>query len=158
MVYRAEEHRHPLPLRLGRAGTDAVVESHPVRCSHFDAFRFFTPAAVGRNRLRPTRATQVELEQPGCLHATMDLYKWAYKLGPAVPGDLLLDCFVLAADVRELDMRASPYDLRDAGYAPVPIETPEGKAEYVAAQRAFSRRGAALRSRLLAVCDRLLRG
>jgi hypothetical protein len=156
MVYRADEHRHPLPLRLGRAGTDAVVEAHPIRCSHFDAFRFFTPAAVGRNRLQPTRATQVELEQPGCLHATMDLYKWAYKLGPAVPGELLLDCFALAADVRELDMRASPYDLREAGYQPVPIETPEGKAQYVAAQREFARRGAELRSALLGVCDRLL--
>ncbi len=155
MVYRDDEHRHPLPLRLGRAGTDAVVEAHPVRCSHFDAFRFFTPAAVGRNRLQPTRATQVELEQPGCLHATMDLYKWAYKLGPAVPGDLLLDCFVLAADVRELDMRASPYDLRDAGYEPVAIETPEGKTQYVTAQREFARRGAELRARLLAVCTQL---
>jgi hypothetical protein len=156
MVYRDGDHRHPVPLRLGQSGTDAVVEAHPIRCSHFDAFRFFTPAAVGRNRLQPTRATQVELEQPGCLHATMDLYKWAYKLGPAVPGDLLLDCFVLAADVRELDMRASPYDLRDAGYEPVPIETPEGKAQYVAAQRGFARRGAGLRSRLLGVCARLL--
>ena len=89
---------------------------------------------------------------------TTDLYKWAYKLGPAVPGDLLLDCFALAADVRELDMRASPYDLRAAGYDPVAIETPEGKAEYVAAQRESARRGAALRSRLVAVHERLLGG
>jgi hypothetical protein len=69
---------------------------------------------------------------------------------------LLLDCFVLAADVRELDMRASPYDLRDAGYEPVAIETPEGKAQYVTAQRGFARRGAELRSRLLGVCDAVL--
>ncbi|MGR6966407.1 hypothetical protein ACU610_18270 [Geodermatophilus sp. URMC 61] len=87
---------------------------------------------------------------------TRDLYKWAYKLGPAVPGELLLDCFVLAADVRELDMRASPYDLRAAGYEPVAIETPEGKAQYVAAQREFARRGAGLRSRLLDVCRAVL--
>jgi hypothetical protein len=52
-------------------------------------------------------------------------------------------------------MRASPYDLRDRGYAPVRIETPEGRAEYVAAQRAFAGRGAVLRSRLLEVCARL---
>ncbi|MGR7024288.1 hypothetical protein [Geodermatophilus sp. URMC 62] len=96
------------------------------------------------------------MEQPGCLHATMDLYKWAYKLGPAVPGELVTDCFALAVQVRELDMRASPYDLRDRGYAPVPIETAEGRAEYVAAQRGFARRGAELRSRLLEVCDALL--
>jgi hypothetical protein len=145
-----------LPLRLGQAGTDAVVESHRVQCSHIDAYRFFTRAAEPRNTLTPTRDTQQQLEQPGCLHATMDLYKWAYKLSPAVPGELLADCFALAADVRELDMRASPYDLRELGWAPVAIETPEGKAEYVAAQRGFAARGAALRERLLEVCRALL--
>jgi hypothetical protein len=156
MVYRADEHRHTLPLRLGQEGTDAVVEGHPLRCTHFDAFRFFTPAAVGLNRLQPTRATQPELEQPGCLHATMDLYKWALKLAPATPSELVADCFELAADVRTLDMRASPYDLRDHGYEPVAIETPEGRAAYVAAQRGFAERGAVLRRRLLAVCDQVL--
>ncbi|MGY1590591.1 3-methyladenine DNA glycosylase [Geodermatophilus sp. SYSU D00708] len=156
MVYRADERRHPLPLRLGQAGTDAVVEAHPIRCSHFDAFRFFTPAAVGLNRLQPTRVGQPDLEQPGCLHATMDLYKWATKLGPAVPGELLLDCFELARDVRELDMRASPYDLRGSGREPVRIETAEGRAEYAALQRGFAGRGAALRTRLLAVTGALL--
>ncbi|GAB4080872.1 3-methyladenine DNA glycosylase [Modestobacter muralis] len=158
MLYRPEdgEVRHALPLRLGQAGTDAVVEAHKVQCSHIDAFRFFTRAGVPRNTLRPTRDTQQDLEQPGCLHATMDLYKWAYKLSPATPGELLADCFALAADVRELDMRASPYDLTAHGYAPVAVETPEGKAAYVAAQRGFAARGAVLRERLLAVCRDLL--
>ena len=161
MLYRpaAGEVRHEqLPLRLGQAGTDAVVESHKVQCSHIDAFRFFTRAAGPRNTLRPTRDTQQQLEQPGCLHATMDLYKWAYKLSPATPGELLADCFALAADVRELDMRASPYDLTELGWDPVAIETPEGKAEYVTAQRGFAARGAALRVQLLDVCRQLLDG
>jgi hypothetical protein len=158
MVYRQPERRHPLPLRLGQAGTDAVVESHPIRCTHFDAYRFFTAEAAPLNRVRPTRATQVELEQPGCLHASMDCHKWAGKLGPAVPGDLALDCFALARDVRVLDMRASPYDLSEYGEPPVAIETPEGKAAYVARQRAFAERAAGLRARLLDVCDRLLAG
>jgi hypothetical protein len=159
MLYRpgAGEVRHEqLPLRLGQAGTDAVVDSHRVQCSHVDAFRFFTRAGVPQNTLTPTRETQQQLEQPGCLHATMDLYKWAYKLSPAVPGELLADCFELAADVRELDMRASPYDLSALGWAPVAIETPEGKAEYVAAQRGFAARGTVLRARLLEVCRELL--
>ena len=73
MVYRDTGIRHAVPLRLGQDGTDAVVEAHQIRCTHFDAFRFFTPPAVGRNRLQPTRETQPELEQPGCLHAGMDL-------------------------------------------------------------------------------------
>lgn len=155
MVYRADERRHALPLRLGRAGTDAVVEGHAIRCSHYDAFRFFAPDAVGLNRLQPTREAQPAMEQPGCLHATMDLYKWAYKLGPAVPGELLSACFELAADLRELDMRASPYDLADHGFAAVAVETPEGKAEYATAQRALTRRGAELRRRLLVACESL---
>jgi hypothetical protein len=66
------------------------------------------------------------------------------------------DCFELALAVREVDMRASPYDLSGHGYDPVAIETPEGKAEYVAAQRGFAERGAVLRRRLLEVCDALL--
>ncbi len=156
MVYRDTRTRHAVPLRLGREGTDAVVEAHPIRCTHFDAFRFFTPQAVGRNRLQPTRESQADLEQPGCLHAGMDLYKWAYKLSPAAPGDLVADCFELAVEIRELDMRASPYDLRAHGYEPVAIETPEGKAAYVAAQRGFAERGAVLRARLVDLCDQLL--
>jgi hypothetical protein len=158
MVYRQQSHRHALPLRLGQAGTDAVVEAHPVRCTHFDAFRFFTPDAVQLNRVQPTRAAQVDLEQPGCLHASMDCHKWAGKLGPAVPGDLALDCFELARDVRLLDMQAAPYDLSSYGQAPVAVETPEGKAEYVARQRELSARAAELRSRLIGVCARVLGG
>jgi hypothetical protein len=155
MVYRQDDarRRHTLPLRLGRAGTDAVVEAHPLRCSHFDAFRFFTPGAVPRNRVQLTRADQVGSEQPGCLHANMDLFKWASKLGPLAPGDLLLDCFELARDIRTLDMQASPYDVSSLGEHAVAIETPEGKAEYVARQRTFAERATSVRTRLVAACD-----
>ena len=159
MAYRPEDGavRHDaVPLRLGVEGTAAVVEGHRVQCSHVDAFRFFTPRARPLNTLQPTRETQVALEQPGCLHATMDLYKWAYKLVPLVASDLVARCFELARDVRLLDMQASPYDLAALGYPPVRIETVEGKAEYVAGQRAFAERGAELRARLLAVCNDLL--
>ncbi|MEU6701480.1 3-methyladenine DNA glycosylase [Pseudonocardia sp. NPDC046786] len=150
MVYRTERPRHgSVPLRLGAAGTDAVVESQRISCSHFDAHRFFTEAAAPRNTLTPTRETQAELEQPGCLHATMDLYKWAYKLAPAVPSELVADCFELAADVRELDMRASPYDLAAHGFTPVRIETAEGRAGYARAQAGFAERAAPLRDRLI---------
>jgi hypothetical protein len=156
MVYRQrpDDVRHAAwPLRLGTAGTDAVVESHQVACSHFDAYRFFTPEAAPLNAMRPTRESQSSLEQPGCLHAGMDLYKWAHKLVPVVPSDLVMDCFELARDIRSLDMRAAPYDLRELGYEPVRIETPEGKAQYAAEQRGFSARGQRLRERLIAACD-----
>ncbi|AYY12546.1 3-methyladenine DNA glycosylase [Actinobacteria bacterium YIM 96077] len=158
MVYRTRpgEVRHEdWPLRLGHEGTDAVVESHQVRCSHVDAFRFFTEDARPRNALQPTRDQQATLEQPGCLHANMDLYKWAYKLAPLVSSELITDAFELARDIRELDMRASPYDLSDLGYEPVRIETREGKAEYVAAQREFAARASGLRNRLIDVIDQI---
>ncbi len=156
MVYRADETRHDWPLRLGRAGTDEVVESHRIGCSHFDAYRFFTPAARPLNTLSPGRDDRVDFEQPGCLHAGMDLYKHAFRLSPMVCSDLVADCFELARDIRVLDMRAAPYDLSDLGFSPVAIETAAGKAEYAAAQRAFADRGAPLRARLIDECERLL--
>jgi hypothetical protein len=73
-----------------------------------------------------------------------------------VPSELVADCFELARDIRVLDMRASPYDLSDLGYSPVRIETPEGKSEYVAAQRTFAERARPLRERLIAETERLL--
>ncbi|WEO78855.1 3-methyladenine DNA glycosylase [Cryobacterium sp. SO2] len=154
MVYKQDEHRHESPLRLSQGETDTVVESHRIACTHFDAFRFFTPAAVEHNAgqahpVLPSRENQPRLEQPGCLHAGMDVYKWAIKLGPLVPGELLLDCFDLARDIRELDMQASPYDLSDWGSTPVAIETPAGKAEYVRRQRGFTERSNLLRARVI---------
>jgi len=159
MVYRQDEsqRRHlERPLRLGQAGTDDVVRGHQIKCTHYDAFRFFTPPARPLNAVQPDLASRVVMEQPGCLHASMDIYKWAYKLIPVVPSELLLDAFVLARAIRELDMRASPYDLSDLGYSPVRIETAVGKAEYVAAQREFAGAAQLLRRRLLAVLDELV--
>ena len=153
MIYRQDDHRHEVALRLDQAKTDAVVDAHQLTCTHFDAFRFFTPEATPLNRRLLSRDQQAASEQPGCLHANMDLYKWAVKLGPLVPGALLLDCFELARDIRELDMRASPYDLEGWGYSPVPIESAEGKAEYVAHQRGFADRAAVLRSELRAILE-----
>ena len=156
MVHRADETRHPVPLRLGADGTDAVVESHRIACSHFDAFRFFTPSARPLNRLQPGRNDRPAYEQPGCLHATMDLYKHAFRLWPLVGSDLVADCFELAWDVRTVDMRAAPYDLTAWGFEPIRIETPEGKHEYAAHQRAFAARATPIRAGLITECQRLL--
>lgn len=157
MVYRSDDVRHQqVPLRLGHQGTDAVVESMQLRCTHFDAFRFFTPEAVPLNIEPLTRADQVHREQPGCLHANMDIYKWGFKLTPLIGSDLLFDAFELACAARELDMKASPYDLLELGYQPIRIETPSGRAEYVRAQSQLAERSAVLRARLLEACRDLL--
>jgi hypothetical protein len=160
MVYRqtpAQVRHFGWPLRLGHQGTDELVESSQVRCGHFDAFRFFTPPARPRNAIQPTRESQVELEQPGCLHGNMDLYKAAYKLEPYVPSELVADCFELALEIRELDMKASPYDLSALGYEPVRIESPAGRAEYARQQGDFAERSKPLRDRLISCCRDVLR-
>jgi hypothetical protein len=161
MVYRqpADEVRHEAwPLRFPPGEIARIVERSGVCCSHFDAFRFFTAAARPLNRLQPMREETVRLEQRGCLHANMDLYKWAFKLMPFAPGELIADCFELARDIREVDMRASPYDLRALGFEPIAIETAAGRADYERRQREFAARGEPLRERLIGLCGRLLSG
>lgn len=152
MVYglRADQTRHPyLPLRFAPEEIARIVEEVGCRCSHYDAFRFFTPPARPLNLLTPSRERQPEFDQPGCLHVNMDLFKWAGKGSPAVGSDLLWDTFRLARDIRTVDMRASAYDLSGWGYEPIRVETAEGRAEYAAAQRAFSERAAPLRRALI---------
>ena len=163
MVHGSEENRHPMPLRLSAADTDRVTESHRIACSHFDAFRFFTPSAVGMNSLQPRSDDRPAYEQPACLHGGMDLYKHAYRLAPLISSDLIADAFELAWDIRILDMRAAPYDMTGwtldptgEEWTPVAIETPEGKAEYVRLQREFADRGAPIRAALIAACERVL--
>ena len=160
MVYRLDpdQVRHSSwPLRLTPDEIADVVEGIGPRCTHFDAFRFFTEPARTLNVSVLTRDDQLSSEQPGCLHATMDLYKWAYKLSPMTPSELVADCFELARDVRFVDMQASPYDLTDLGVPPIAVETADGRSEYVARQRAFVDRAAPLRTRLLEHAEKILR-
>ncbi len=151
MVYRGKEVRHEktTPLRLPQAEIDALVESRAICCSHHDAFRFFAGEARPMNRLQPTLESRISLEQPGCVHANMDLYKWAAKSMPWIGTELLLDCFELAVELRDLDMRASPYDLTKWGCMPVRIETAEGRRIYEMEQRRLAAAAALLRERLI---------
>ena len=157
MVYRAEAVRHgQVPLRMPPEELAAFVAASPVACTHYDAFRFFTPEARPLNRHQPTHETMTALEQPGCLHTNMDVYRWAYKLYPWTPADLLADAFLLACRIREIDMRASPYDLRGFGLDPIRIETPEGRRVYRQYQQQFARDAAPLRARLRGVYEALM--
>jgi hypothetical protein len=151
MVYRGKEVRHEktTPLRLPQVEIDALVESRAICCSHHDAFRFFAVEARPLNRLQPTLESRTSLEQPACVHANMDLYKWAAKSMPWIGSELLLDCFELAMELRDLDMRASPYDLTAWGREPICIETPEGRRFYEIEQRRLAVEAALLRERLI---------
>jgi hypothetical protein len=67
-----------------------------------------------------------------------------------VSAELIADAFELAWQARQLDMRASPYDLSALGFDPIPIETPAGKEEYVRGQRELAEAAVPLRQRLIA--------
>lgn len=150
MVYRAEEVRHgQVPLRLSHHEIARFVESHNLCCTHFDAFRFFTPDARSRNRISLDRYSAMEHDQPGCIHANMDLYKWAFHIAPFTSSKLIADTFELAWKAREIDMRASPYDLSPMGFIPIAIETKIGREEYVACQRSLYEMSQPIREEVL---------
>ena len=151
MVYQGQDirHRESTPLRLSQDKIDHLVSTRTITCSHFDAYRFFSPGALTLNKLKPTLDGRQDSEQCGCLHTNMDLYKWASKCMPWVGSDLHWQCFQLALKARELDMRASPYDLGSYGYEPVKIETPEGRAEYETHQREISQLSRPLRQSII---------
>ncbi len=155
MVYQVDQQqtRHADPLRVSQRQVNSLVDEVGLRCTHIDAFRFFTEGAAPQNvnqlNIIPTRENQKEIEQPGCLHANMDLYKHCMWFQPMLPGALVLDSFELARDARTLDMQASPYDLSEYGYLPIKIEERTGRATYVARQRQISEQAQSLRSRLI---------
>lgn len=159
MVYRMppEQIRHQgYELRLTPEELASFVDSQAVCCTHYDAFRFFTPEARPLNAFEPTLETRLEMEQGGCLHTNMDLYKWAGKLLPWCGSDLIGECFANAWTARQLDMRASPYELRALGYEPIAIETPEGRGEYERQQREIASTSEPLRERLRAMATEVV--
>jgi hypothetical protein len=158
MVYRLspEELRHSgCSLRLSPEALACFVEGQNLCCTHYDAYRFFTPEAVPLNGFTPTLENRLQHEQAGCLHANMDLYKWSTKLWPWIGSDFIAKAFLLAVEGRELDMRASPYDLASHGCSPIRIETEEGRKEYQALQQRYMQKTVSLRKGLAAFCGRL---
>ena len=128
MVYREPAVRHQqVPLRLSRPDLDVFLESQQFSCTHFDAFRFFSERAKPRNSVQLERTLTAEMDQPACVHVNMDLYRFCYKVAPWIESELLADAFALARSARELDMRASPYDLTEFGFEPIAIETADGR-------------------------------
>jgi hypothetical protein len=158
MVYRLSQEQLRYTehsLRLSPDELARFVEGQNLCCTHYDAYRFFTPAAKPLNILKPTLETRLQNEQAGCLHANMDIYKWATKLWPWIGSDFIAKAFLLALEGRELDMRASPYDLQDRGYAPIRIETEGGRKEYQLLQQQMTQKAQELRQELAAFCGRL---
>ncbi len=156
MVYKTEQVRHQqIPLRMSPKEIEQFVDSRPLVCTHFDAYRFLTDPARPKNRHRLSRKRFPEFEQAGCLHTNMDLYKWAFKFHPWISGDLLRKAFFLALEARVIDMKASPYDLRERGLKPIRIETPEGRETYLDRQKEIYRKSIPVRDRLIGQYERL---
>lgn len=159
MVYKApKEHirYQDRPLRLSEAELARFVESQKLCCTHYDAFRFFTEEAKPLNLLNPILETRLEMEQGGCVHANMDLYKWSTKLWPWIGSDFIAKAFFLALECRELDMRASPYDLTQDGFSPICIETEEGRKFYQKEQQRLTEKSIPLRQELLILTTQLV--
>jgi hypothetical protein len=150
MVYRSDKPRHEqIPLRLAPHEINTVVESSELRCTHYDAFRFFTANAAPLNKNTLSREETTVYDQRGCIHVTMDLYKFAHKIAPWCPSELIADAFLLALDARMVDMRASPYDLSSFGVEAIPIECSAGRELYVREQRRLSEQAVPIREQLL---------
>lgn len=150
MVYRAENVRHQqIPLRLSDAEIAEFVESRPLVCTHFDAFRFFTKKARPMNKHQLSRETFQDTEQPGCVHTNMDLYKWAFKLYPWISSEIIREAFFNALKTRKVDMQASPYDATEFGLDPIKIETESGRKVYIERQMEIYQNSQPIRHRLI---------
>lgn len=150
MVLGQDEIRHEAwPLRLSQEQIRATIDEQGLRCTHFDAFRFFTDEARPMNPLQLARIDQIDQEQPGCLHANMDLYKLAQQLAPIIGSEIVREAFALARDIRLVDMQVAPYELRALGVSPIRVETAEGRAEFVVRQREFAKRASDIRENMI---------
>ena len=78
------------------------------------------------------------------------------KFYPWVGSDLLADAFLLAVEIREVDMQASAYDVRELGFDPIPIETAEGRAEFTRRQQELAEKAQPIRLRLIEAYRHLL--
>jgi hypothetical protein len=63
---------------------------------------------------------------------------------------------MLAMKAREIDMRASPYDLSSFEYDAIEMETEAGRASYEQAQRALCEEARPLRARLIDALENVL--
>lgn len=158
MVYNAKNVRHSyLSFRMPMEQIAEFVESRPLVCTHFDAFRFFTGDAKPLNKFTPDRENFSEFEQSGCIHTNMDLYKWAFKGYPWISSELIRKAFLLALEARTIDMKASPYDLQDYGYQPIKVETENGRHEYLEKQKMIHAKSLSIRDELILAYDDIIR-
>jgi hypothetical protein len=141
-----------LELRVPQETIDNLVETQGLlKCTHYDAIRFFQYETKEWNQLHPFHRRQQPVhEQPGCIHANMDLFRYAYQLYPLISSDLLLKALQIALLARTIDIRASPYDATgfEGCEKPIKVETTEGKKEYFIEQESLYQKAKIVRNEL----------
>ena len=156
-LVHGRERMHPsFDLRVSREQIAEHLERTGIRCTHYDAFRFFSDDGKALNEHQLTAEQMMLREQPGCVHTNMDLYRWAWKLAPFVQSEIIGDAFALACDGRRFDSAMSPYDLRPTGLPPLCVETDEGRKAYVTEQKRIWQAGQPIRARLIEAYARVL--
>jgi hypothetical protein len=146
-----------MPLRCDQELINAVVEGDgrgtKLSCTHYDALRFFAPAASPLNAFGSMdtlqRGDQLRIEQPACVHSQMDLLKIALKLQPFGASSLVVRALELALKARKLDVAASPYDASTYGVDPICIENAEGRGQYRREQLQLTLQARSIRADLL---------
>jgi len=130
-----------------------------IKCSHFDAFRFFHPSAQPLNSVKDLSRQEQDLkEQPGCIHANMDLFKFAYMLYPFLSADLLEEALRIAVAARRVDMRGSPYDVKkylEPEENVLAVETSQGRREYAVEQEKVYAKAVKTRVKLIEAYEKL---
>lgn len=150
MVLGQDDVRHDSwKLRLSQGEIRNTIAELGLRCTHFDAFRFFTDEARPKNPVQLTRADQLQYDQPGCLHANMDLYKFAHFAAPIVGSNIVRDAFALAREIRTVDMQVAPYDFSELHVEPIRVETEDGRIDFISRQQQFSARASHIRAQLI---------
>ena len=153
------------PLRVTQDVIDDLVEGAQtgctLKCTHYDAYRFFHPSSRNFNSISNlSRKTQVQYEQGGCIHATMDLFKYAFTLYPFCSSLLLRKTLLLALSARKIDMRSSPYDvskyLPDGEKEPIRVETFEGRKTFAIEQESLYHRSLPVRAELIVAYNEYL--
>ena len=140
----ARQRRH----RRGRRGA-------PLRCTHVDAYRFFTPRRRRATRSRPTRdEPAARSSSPAACTPGMDLYRWAAAVRPVRAGRA--GRRLLRARPRDPRRRHAGLAVRP-GRARLPADPrsrpPRGGPSTCATSATFAEPGAVLRQRLVAALD-----
>ena len=167
MLYSGARHsyyqKNVLKLRMTQREIDSIVERAPITCTHFDATRHFPETIASRVKTSPSLRTKNE--QAGCVHTNLDLFKYALRLFPFASSELVADALELAIRARELDMRASPYDLSsvdvtelryDFDLTPILIETESGRTKFKNLTMDLYRDSLPIRDRIIKVASSIL--